>query len=761
MGSDGDQCYFDPADGLKSPYAYFFANGTQMSKGHLHNGACIFDGAACSPGLAPRAPNGSFFQCCKMSEDLNSQNKITWLIPFAAFMVPCYGLQILDKVMKRKKAAKRKAALLAVAGGQPPSDAPARAPGGEETPEASTSGSPDNAMKAIMEQMSPLQVKLMHLLFWASIAALIAESTIMPLQIQTRLTPADRSAQLAMTSFLTPIAEVFAFLEDSMTVQVGYAIARNDHSQLNALLQISIWGGAACGLAAFLLMLAFSTSESSAAALLNPSNGPNAALIAAGCDLVPTTEELLGSARVYWLLTASTWVPQFMSKGVAGFLLGTFQVPSYLFPLVVQASVPIGLWFGLLPLTETTEEQQPGGSGEGGHVWKPITVLAVAYSVGPWLIGAFQLAYLYGNKSLRQRYGIACGSMTRARRALHSASAASIGEAGLPQQQQQQQEADDAATLRGVVKEGLMLMAVDLAVQLSITITIYVAAHHEFEAVYKLGALQSAYWVWGPNYLVGTMLIFKMAGAQLVASGKYAIFVRMTGVATFFVMCLFVAAIVGGLLKHESLALAYGESACVFGAKHACAPVYADLFEGSDSLQTTFESFGPVVAFQLLFMVTRAALTTCRDFAFMAKAATATLALVFTPALLVAHYAVGTATAYYVAMYAPHFAMGAVFLWRLRKNFASMLAGGRGTWSEVEAKVKVARSVSTLRAVEMDITDGQAAGGATTSTGNPAYGGEETSTSGLGRRQAWTAAACLAVAAAAVAATAAAAVGPA
>jgi len=52
MGSDGDPCYFDPADGLKSPYAYFFANGTQMSKGHLHNGACIFDGAACSPGLA-------------------------------------------------------------------------------------------------------------------------------------------------------------------------------------------------------------------------------------------------------------------------------------------------------------------------------------------------------------------------------------------------------------------------------------------------------------------------------------------------------------------------------------------------------------------------------------------------------------------------------------------------------------------------------------------------------------------------------------
>lgn len=711
MGSDGDPCYFDPADGLKSPYAYFFANGTQMSKGHLHNGACIFDGAACSPGLAPRAKNGSFFQCCKMSEDLNSQTKTTWLIPFLAFMVPMYGLKILDKV-KKNKAAKQKAALLSAAGGQPPSDAPAPATGGEET----TSGSPDNAMKAIVDQMSPLQVKLMVVLFWASIAALIAESTIMPLQIQTRLTPADRGAQLAMTSFLTPIAEVFAFLEDSMTVQVGYAIARNDHSQLNALLQISIWGGAACGLAAFLLMLALSASESSAAALLNPSNGPNAALIAAGCDLVPTTEELLGSARVYWLLTASTWVPQFMSKGVAGFLLGTFQVPSYLFPLVVQASVPIGLWFGLLPLTETTEE--------GGHGWKPITVLAVAYSVGPWLIGAFQLAYLYSNKSLRQRYGIACGSMARARRALRSASAASIGEAGLPQQQQ---EADDAATLRGVVKEGLMLMAVDLAVQLSITITIYVAAHHEFEAVYKLGALQSAYWVWGPNYLVGTMLIFKMAGAQLVASGKYAIFVRMTGGATFFVMCLFVAAIVGGLLKHESLALAYGESACVFGAKDACAPVYADLFGGSDSLQTAFESFGPVVAFQLLFMVTRAALTTCRDFAFMAKAATATLALVFTPALLVAHYAVGTATAYYVAMYLPHFAMGAVFLWRLRQNFASMLAGGRGTWSEVEAKVKVARSMSTLRAMEMIDTssdDGQAAGGATTSTGNPAYEGE-------------------------------------
>ena len=62
------------------------------------------------------------------------------------------------------------------------------------------------------------------------------------------LPPGQRSAELAMQSFLKPISEVFAFLEDAMTVQVGYALATGNNRRVNALLNIAVWGGAFFGM---------------------------------------------------------------------------------------------------------------------------------------------------------------------------------------------------------------------------------------------------------------------------------------------------------------------------------------------------------------------------------------------------------------------------------------------------------------------------------------------------------------------------------
>ena len=84
----------------------------------------------------------------------------------------------------------------------------------------------------------------------------------------------DRASQLAMSAFLTPIGEIFAFLEDAMVVRVGYALAADRKSELNLLLHISTIGGLVCGVVAFLCMVAVAFNESAAAAVLNPSAGP-------------------------------------------------------------------------------------------------------------------------------------------------------------------------------------------------------------------------------------------------------------------------------------------------------------------------------------------------------------------------------------------------------------------------------------------------------------------------------------------------------
>jgi hypothetical protein len=64
-----------------------------------------------------------------------------------------------------------------------------------------------------------------------------------------------------------------------------------------------------------------------------------------------------------------------------------------------------------------------------------------------------------------------------------------------------------------VVRGGLQLMVVDLAIQMSITITVYVAAVERFENAYKLAAATSAYWTFGPSYMITTFLLLKVHDA--------------------------------------------------------------------------------------------------------------------------------------------------------------------------------------------------------------------------------------------------------
>ena len=158
-----------------------------------------------------------------------------------------------------------------------------------------------------------------------------------------------------MQSFLTPIEEVFAFLEDSMMVAVGYAMAADQYGRLSVLLNVSVVGGLLCGLVAFITMIVVSHTYESERALLNPSHGPNAALRRT-CPLVPSTDQLLdGGAVHYWLLVAASWIPSFMMKGITGFHLGTYQVAVYLAPWIVQLVVPLALWFALINRTDLYE----------------------------------------------------------------------------------------------------------------------------------------------------------------------------------------------------------------------------------------------------------------------------------------------------------------------------------------------------------------------------------------------------------------------
>ena len=94
------------------------------------------------------------------------------------------------------------------------------------------------------------------------------------------------------------------------------------------------------------------------------------------------------------------------------------------------------------------------------------------------------------------------------------------------------------------------------------------------------------------------------------------------------------------------------------------------------------QAFGPTVFLQMLFLALRAGLSICQDFNFLAKSACITFVAVYTPAILIAKFTVDDkAVAYYVAMYIPHFAMIAIFAWRMLHHLRALLNGDPGPWS--------------------------------------------------------------------------------
>ena len=312
-------CRFDPNS---SPFAYYdngtiVTNGTAVKVMGFQQPLCVYNISGCL-----RSGHGG---CCTTTDAIQSDfNKVPLLVAAAFF-----GPFVLKCCLDCWRAPASSASTSAPASGP---SAPAPAPA---APGRSRSSS------ACMALLATLGVT-------GALFAVIVEATVMPMSIQQNLGPPDRAAQLAMQSFLTPVGEVFSFLEDAMTIRVGYALAARRHEELNTLLHISVLGGLVCGALAFgtLAALAFS---SAAGAILNPSAASNEVLIASGCTLIPTTSDLEQRARAFLLLSGGAWLPNFATRGMLGLLAGGGDFHLYLLPSLLGAVTPVAVWFLGLP----------------------------------------------------------------------------------------------------------------------------------------------------------------------------------------------------------------------------------------------------------------------------------------------------------------------------------------------------------------------------------------------------------------------------
>eukprot|EP00466_Bigelowiella_natans_P013741 jgi/Bigna1/147617/aug1.242_g22325 len=257
-------CTFDESDWRNYPYKYYLKDGSQVSNGTLVDGVCVFPTPYCKDSI----------QCCKSTERVEAQTTLFW-VPLLCFMVCFMSFKLLAKWRKQRS-------------NQDKEVGDSKAGGNESS---------TDRWKLLTGGLTGWRLYLFIAFMIFGITATVMEGVIMPKSVQQNLTPTDRSAQLAMSSFLTPIGEIFAFLEDTMTVEVGYAVSAGNLSRLNLLLNVSVMGGVLSGLAAFILMLILCFTESSARTLLNPSESHNQILIDNGCDLIPTTSALLEVGR--------------------------------------------------------------------------------------------------------------------------------------------------------------------------------------------------------------------------------------------------------------------------------------------------------------------------------------------------------------------------------------------------------------------------------------------------------------------------------
>lgn len=636
-----DECTFTPDDSANFPYEYRRADGTTVMNGTLvsvngrvpgygeENGTvCIFATDACQTaagGAVPRYANGTAFQCCSDTTQTEEAAN-TYLYPLIAFFGPYFVFNFIMRIVREK----RKQAHIAA--GKDPKELDANHP-----------------MKGMFPSMSGMWTIVLGTVFMLAITAIVVESVIMPKSIQVELSPPDRAAQLAMSSFLTPFAEIFAFLEDTMVVLVGYAVSSMRTAEMNALLHIGIVGGAVSAIIAIIIALLLAFLSAPAAAILNPSSTPNDALIDGGCSLIPSTAQLLEHARTYWVLSALSWFPKFTTLSVFGFLTGTGQIIPQLLALIVQGTVPIITWFTLL-----------------GTDMPRLSILGVAYGLQDWVLAFIFLGYFVWNRPLRDKFNLRCVVCRCCSRRPPPEVRPEVWK----------------RVFRQLLEGGVQVMLVDVAIQASLTGTIYIAASQHMETAYKLAAAQAAYWTFGPQYLTGSLMILKILGARLIAAGRHKGFIGMYGFVAIVTTTIAISAVLAAVTHRVPVAHDFGQSACVFASTPGCAQTYAAIFSGGDALQRVFEAFGPTVGLQLYFIMLRAGLAACHDFSYMWRAAVASVIIVYIPTILVARLYFETAVSYYVAMYAPHFAMGVLFGVRMWGHIKKLYRGEPGPWTE-------------------------------------------------------------------------------
>ena len=690
-----------------NPYSFYSAEGTPIN-GSLQDGMCIYPLTNCSHA---RQSSVEAAPCCNVSSWTEQQYRPSDMLGNYGPMVPLALLYLLIPVFigmaKRRIKAEYAAAV-------------ARAEElGEAPPEVPEELKP-NEMPSLREACGngKWRQHLLSLLaalgYILGVALPIQAQIEMNASIQSALTPAQRTSVLAADAFLAPVEEIFEFLEDTVTVRIGYALGAGRYAEANRLLNagvvLGLLSGCAGGGAASLL----ASSDAALEAVVYP-QGAHDGLAYPNCSLLERPSGVVAQTRPFFLLSAFQWPLAFANKVLLGFGLGCGQLWMWGWPMALRSAALLAIWFGF---ADSFPEHR-------------LAVLGAARLAGPVLAFVALGGGLLCQSELRAKYGIRplCWGGMRGERRRHAPrvdgsiaadapSRAFLGEGereggggnggdgsrggsdgvGGGDRGGGDKGGGGGGTLLGMDRDFLLTslkaMSVDVTQQLALTIGVYVAAYRGVGTSYQIAAMQSAKPSYGAAWIQGFAMALKVMGSKQIAEGTVEGY-RAFGFQflLFSAYTLFVAAIacVAAVVPYaRAVSYHWGESACFYATEPGCAPLYRQIFAGGGGgeggLGASFVVFAFVAAANTSFILLKAGLYATVDFDFMATASIASLVLVFAPALYTSIYAFDASVpSLYIAMYAPHFALVPIFGARLLYNVRRMMRGEPGPWSALNA----------------------------------------------------------------------------
>ncbi|CAE7750741.1 unnamed protein product, partial [Symbiodinium pilosum] len=166
----------------------------------------------------------------------------------------------------------------------------------------------------------------------------MAEST------QLALPVPERNSMLAATAFLTPVKDIFQFLEDTTTVKITHAMGVGDISGVRSIFKMGVLGGLACGVVGAALMTLLAYWPTAIEVLLAPGSS-QAQRENPGCHLLPSATEVVATARGLWLLTSWSWPFQFVAMVLTGLLMGAREFALFGLANILCQMTLAGTWF--------------------------------------------------------------------------------------------------------------------------------------------------------------------------------------------------------------------------------------------------------------------------------------------------------------------------------------------------------------------------------------------------------------------------------